>query len=200
MQRGFLPIILIIIAGAVLVIGGGGFWYYQQSAAPSDKPALETQAVTEQPKQQAPTPPPKAAPKPTISPVPPPTLPVPVMLPITPPPPAPPAPLLINGKTLQERLAEAYDRLHTRGSGQHIRDSFPDIELVYTDKAEGMPFPSEILPFRYYYSREADTTFNICEISLSVFICKGKLDKLIKKIDIDSGRCEMTPIYGDPRL
>lgn len=111
-----------------------------------------------------------------------------------------PTPTLINGKTLQERLAEAYERLHTRGSGQHIRDSFPDIKLVYTDKAEGMPFPTQILPFRYYYSREANTTFNICAIELTVFICKGKLDKLIRKGDVDSGRCEMTPIYGDPRL
>lgn len=112
----------------------------------------------------------------------------------------PPAPTLIDGKTLQARLAEAYDRLHTRGSGQHIRDSFPDIELVYTDDAVGMPFPREIIPFRYYYSREADTTFNICAIELTVFICKGKLDTLIRKGDVDSGRCEMTSIYGDPRL
>ena len=111
-----------------------------------------------------------------------------------------PARMLIDGKTLQERLAEAYERLHTRGSGQHIRDSFPDIKLVYTDKAEGMPFPPQILPFRYYYSREANTTFNICAIELTVFICNGKLDKLIRKGDVDSGRCEMTPIYGDPRL
>ncbi len=114
--------------------------------------------------------------------------------------PLPPAPTLIDGKTLQGRLAEAYDRLHTRGSAEHIRKSFPDIELVYTDDAAGMPFPREIIPFRYYYSREADTTFNICAVDLTVFICKGKLDKLIRKGEVDSGRCEMTPIYGDPRL
>jgi len=111
-----------------------------------------------------------------------------------------PAPTLIGGKTSEERLAEAYERLHTRGSAEHIRKSFPDIELVYTDDAVGMPFPREIIPFRYYYSREADTTFNICAIDFTVFICKGKLDKLIRKGDIDSGRCKMTPIYGDPRL
>lgn len=112
-----------------------------------------------------------------------------------------PAPVLIDGKTLQERLTEAYDRLHTRGSGQHIRDSFPDIELVYTDDAAGMPFPREITPFRYYYSREADTTFSICAIELTTFICKGKLDKLIQRENVDSGQCNMTFLYsGDPRL
>lgn len=114
--------------------------------------------------------------------------------------PTQPSPALINGKTVEERLAEAYERLHTRGSAEHIRKSFPDIELVYTDDAVGMPFPREIIPFRYYYSLEADTTFNICAIDFTVFICKGKLDKLIRQGDIDSGRCEMTPIYGDPRL
>lgn len=123
-----------------------------------------------------------------------PTIPTPTATPL------PPAPTLIDGKTLQERLTEAYERLHTRGSAEHIRKSFPDIELVYTDDAVGMPFPREIIPFRYYYSREADTTFNICAVELTVFICKGKLDKLIQKEDVDSGRCEMTPIYGDPRL
>ena len=112
-----------------------------------------------------------------------------------------PVPMLIDGKTLQERLAEAYERLHTRGSGEHIRKSFPDIELVYTDDAVGMPFPREIIPFRYYYSREADTTFSICEIELTTFICKGKLDKLIRRGDVDSGRCKLTLLYyGDPRL
>ena len=119
---------------------------------------------------------------------------------VVPPAPIKTPPQLINGKTVEERLAEAYERLHTRGSAEHIRKSFPDIELVYTDDAVGMPFPREIIPFRYYYSREADTTFNICAIDFTVFICKGKLDKLIRKGDIDSGRCKMTPIYGDPRL
>lgn len=123
-----------------------------------------------------------------------PTIPTPTATPL------PPAPTLIDGKTLQERLAEAYERLHTRGSAEHIRKSFPDIELVYTDDAVGISFPREIIPFRYYYSREADTTFNICAVELTVFICKGKLDHLIRGGDVDSGRCEMTPIYGDPRL
>ena len=119
---------------------------------------------------------------------------------VVPPAPIQTPPQLINGKTVEERLAEAYERLHTRGSAEHIRKSFPDIELVYTDDAVGMPFPREIIPFRYYYSSKADTTFNMCAIDFTVFICKGKLDKLIRKVDIDSGRCEMTPIYGDPRL
>lgn len=98
-------------------------------------------------------------------------------------------------------MQEAQDRLHTQGSGPHIRRDFPDIELVYTDSAESTWFPNQILPFRYYYSPEADRTFNICNIDLTVFICEGKLDRLITKEDIESGRCEATPIYkSDQRL
>ncbi|MBS3067338.1 hypothetical protein J4450_01435 [Candidatus Micrarchaeota archaeon] len=126
--------------------------------------------------------------------------PQPAPLPVPQPPPAPVAqPKVINGKTLSERLEEASDRLHTQGSGQRIRNDFPDIKLVYTDNAQGTGFPEMILPFKYYYSEEADKTFNICKIDLTVFICKGKLDKLITKDDIDSGRCEVTQVYQDPR-
>ncbi len=107
----------------------------------------------------------------------------------------------INGKLVGERLQEASDRLHTQGSGQHIRDDFPDIRLVYTDDAKETGFPQMILPFRYYYSEEADKTFNICNIDFTVFICDGKLERLISKEDIDSGRCEVTPVYtGDSRI
>ena len=109
-------------------------------------------------------------------------------------------PNLVNGKTSEERLQEAYDRLHTMGSGKHARESFPDLELVYTDSAKGTNFPSMILPFRYYYSEELNKTFNICNIELTVFICKGKLDRLITKEDKNSERCEVTQIYQDPRL
>ena len=101
---------------------------------------------------------------------------------------------LVNGKTLEERLKEAYDDLHGFNSALRIKENFPDLELVYTD--QGQPFmPQEILPFRYYYSEEADRTFNLCEVDRSVFICKGKLDRLISDEDINSGRCVVTPIY-----
>lgn len=102
---------------------------------------------------------------------------------------------------MDDRLEEAYDRLHTYGSGPQIREDFPDIEKVYTDHAEETSFPPDILPFQYYYSAEADRTFNICNIDFTVFICEGKLDHLITKEDIESGRCEATLIYKtDPRL
>lgn len=116
-------------------------------------------------------------------------------------PPTKPAPKIINGKILEERLKEANDRLHTQGSGQQIRNDFTDIKLVYTDNAQGTGFPETILPFRYYYSEEANKTFNICNIDFTVFICNGKLSRLISKEDIDSKRCEATFIYlNDPRL
>ena len=172
----------------------------------SEKPQEETTDSSSPPPTAMPAPPTTQLPPPpaTGTPAPSPQ----TSAPVAPPPPLAspvpqpsPAPTLIDGKTWQERLAEAYDRLHTSGSGEHIRKSFPDIALVYTDDAVGTPFPSEIIPFRYYYSSEADTTFNICAVERTVFICKRKLDHLIRQEDVDSGRCELTPIYSlDPRL
>jgi len=118
--------------------------------------------------------------------------------------PVKPEPKIINGKTLEERIEEAYDNLHEAGSSDKILSDFPDVELVYTDDPEASVkkiFPPEILPFHYYYSEEADKTFNLCGVGRSVFICDGKLDREITIEDIDSGRCEITPIYlSDPRL
>lgn len=109
-------------------------------------------------------------------------------------------PALINGKTLDQRLQEASDNLHTEGSGAKIVDDFPDVELVYIDNAESTFFPSNILPFKYYYSQEANKTFSICNINYTVFVCDGKLSSLITEEDITSKRCEITPVYlNDPR-
>ena len=105
-----------------------------------------------------------------------------------------PTPLLINGKTVEERIQEAYDTIHTPSSAQYIRENFPDIQLVYTDPGESF-MPQEILPFRYYYSKEADKTFNICNVELTVFICDGKLERLVTDEDINSNRCIVTPVY-----
>ncbi len=106
-----------------------------------------------------------------------------------------------SNKLADERLKDAYAKLHTPGSGEKLRRDFPDLELLYTDTAYNVGFPDYILPFRYYYSKEVDKTFNICAIETSVFICDGKLSKLISKEDIDSGRCKATEIYlTDRRL
>lgn len=105
-----------------------------------------------------------------------------------------PEPLIINGKTLDQRLEEAYDDLHKPGSSQKIRDNFPDIKVVYTDEGDGYG-PDEIYPFRYHYSEEADITFNLCNVERTVFICEGKLSRQITDEDMDSGRCQVTPIY-----
>ena len=97
---------------------------------------------------------------------------------------------------LEERLGESYSRLHEPDSANLVRDNFPDLELVYTDNpTDSEFFPSQILPFRYYYSKEADKTFSLCATNRSVFICNGKLDRLIAKEDLDSGRCIVTQIY-----
>ncbi len=102
----------------------------------------------------------------------------------------------VADKSLGARLALAHANLHTPDSEGQIRRDFPDIQLVYVDNPKDNPFyPKEILPFKYYYSKEADRTFNICAVHLTVFICKGKLDRKITDADVDSGRCEVTPIY-----
>jgi hypothetical protein len=95
---------------------------------------------------------------------------------------------------VDQRLQEAYNKLHAAGSAQQVRDNFPDIELVFTDTGEPH-YPREILPFEYYYSKEADKTFNLCAIERTVFICDGKLNRKITSEDEDSGRCIITPIY-----
>ena len=103
---------------------------------------------------------------------------------------------LVNGKTLDTRISEAYTKLHVDNSEQQIRSDFPDIELVYTDYAQGLAgFPKNILPFEYYYSPEADLTFNICAIHKTVFICEGKVDELVTPEDLASGRCVSSPEY-----
>jgi len=104
-------------------------------------------------------------------------------------------PILVNGKTTEQRIQEAYDDLHNVGSSQNIRDNFPDIELVYTDNPSNSFYPSEILPFRYYYSKEADKTFNLCNIERTIFICDGKFDYFIDDNTLNSGVCIVTPIY-----
>lgn len=105
-----------------------------------------------------------------------------------------PLPLLVQGKTAEERLQEAIDDLHTVNSALRVKANFPDLELVFTDYGDST-MPPEILPFSYYYSKEVDRTFNLCAVDLSVFICEGKLDRLIGPDDLNSGRCIITPIY-----
>src|SRR3989344_2604787 len=51
--------------------------------------------------------------------------------PVTEPKPLMKKPSLINGKTVKQRLEEAYDSLHTPGSAENIRRYFPDIKLTY---------------------------------------------------------------------
>jgi len=114
----------------------------------------------------------------------------------------PTPPKIINGRTLEQRIQAAYDNLHDAGSSGLILDDFPDVELVFEDDGNSSTFfPAEILPFHYYYSVEADKTFNLCGVGRSVFICDGKLERTITKEDIDSGMCTVTPIYmEDPRV
>jgi hypothetical protein len=61
---------------------------------------------------------------------------------------------------------------------------------------EGKWYPSEILPFEYFYSKEADLTFNLCAIERTVFICKGKLEREISDEEMnDVEKCAETAEY-----
>ena len=101
----------------------------------------------------------------------------------------------------KEKLEKARDLLHEEGSADRVREDFQDLELVYTDYGDGSNMGTQIFPFEYQFSEEANVTFALCAVHRSVFICEGKLDRFITKEDIDSGKCQVTPIYmSDPRL
>ena len=99
---------------------------------------------------------------------------------------------LINGKTAQERLNEATSQLHEEGSADHIRENFPDIELLYSDNPSD--YPSDILPFDYYYSEEVDKTFNLCGVDRTVFICDGKIEETVTDEQLNT-ICDVTSVY-----
>ena len=107
-------------------------------------------------------------------------------------------PALINGKTADQRIEEAYQLLHRPESGAHIRENFPDIRKIYSDPGEA-GFPTEILPFEYYYSPAANKTFNIGALDFTVFICNGELARKITAADENSGRCTVAAIYRATR-
>ena len=93
---------------------------------------------------------------------------------------------------LQNRLDFLYGDLHIPESGNRARENFPDLKLTHTDPAHN-GFPDEILPFRYYYSKEAKRTIAICNIDYTVFFCTKKLTSLISKNDLDV--CEVSSAY-----
>lgn len=71
--------------------------------------------------------------------------------------------------------------------------------MIYTD--EGVSSLSKKnLPFKYYYSFSADLTVSICNIDQTVFICPGKLERVITKDD--PNECKVTPelLESDLRL
>lgn len=99
-----------------------------------------------------------------------------------------------NNQSLNERLRILKDHLHALNSGTEAKQLFPDLASVYTDNGHGNPqIPKEILPFTYYYSQEADITVSICNINQTVFICPGKLERLIQPTDYQN--CQVTKEY-----
>lgn len=102
---------------------------------------------------------------------------------------------LINGKNLEQRLEILRDNLHKEGSGDQAKEFFPDFEVVYIDQGDPL-FPDEILPFVYHYSKEADITVSICNVDYTVFVCNGRLDRLIQESDYEN--CLITKEYLHP--
>lgn len=102
---------------------------------------------------------------------------------------------LIDGKTLSERLGILKTNLHTPGSGDEAKKLFPDFVSVYVDHNKN-PYFSMVVPFTYYYSEEADITVSICNIKMTVFICEGRIDRLIAESDYN--KCQITDAYLHP--
>jgi len=97
-------------------------------------------------------------------------------------------------QSVEERLKVLKNHLHNENSGREAKELFPDLTPVYSDDGHGdRYFPAQILPFTYYYSVEADITVSICNINKTVFICPGKLERLIKKEDFPN--CQVTELY-----
>jgi hypothetical protein len=95
---------------------------------------------------------------------------------------------------LEKRLKTLRDHLHDQNSGPEAKKLLPDLTPIYTDDGhDNRQFPKEILPFTYYYSPEADITVSICNINQTVFICPGKLDRLIQPQDFDN--CQVAQEY-----
>ena len=102
---------------------------------------------------------------------------------------------IIEGKTLSERLSLLKSNLHGQGSGEEAKKYFPDFLEVYVEE-ENPVFPQQFLPFRYYYSEEADVTVNICDVDFTLFVCEGKLDRKLKEADHDN--CKIVDQYLNP--
>lgn len=107
--------------------------------------------------------------------------------------------------SIQSRLATLYSHLHDQQSGTEAHALLPDLTLVYTDDGHGNArIPSQILPFRYWYSAEGNVTVSICAQDYTVFICPGRESALVDAKDwtgcavADNYRELETPPVGAP--
>lgn len=97
---------------------------------------------------------------------------------------------------VQAHLATLYAHLHDLASGTEAHTLLPDLTLVYTDEGHGNArIPKPILPFRYWYSAEADVTVSICAKDYTVFICPGRVDTLVDSMNWNS--CTVSASYRD---
>jgi len=91
------------------------------------------------------------------------------------------------------RVETIREQLHGAGSGAQARALFPDLTLTYVDDGHGKKYPTQILPFRYYWSPSARVTIAICSIERTVFVCPYKVDGLLSTGDFP--KCEVADIY-----
>jgi len=104
--------------------------------------------------------------------------------------------LIIEGKTLEERITILETNLHTPGSAEQARKMFPDLDEIFVEDGSGSSFPSNILPFKYYYSEEAGKTISICNIGYTVFICDSLVDEKIDEDEYDNCRIAREYLQG----
>ena len=93
----------------------------------------------------------------------------------------------VGGDDVDKRLTAVFDKLHSGGSGDFLRASFPDLQ--YLLKWTPIGVTKQIFPFFYYYSPEADTTFVVCNIDKTVAICDGLQNSAISEGDL--GKCTL---------
>jgi len=98
-----------------------------------------------------------------------------------------------EGSDVNERIAVVYENLHNTRSGDYVRASFTDLELLL-EWSPPLGGHRKIFPFRYYYSPEADLTFVICNIERTVAICEGYKDSIVDP-ERDMNECEVAKQY-----
>ena len=101
----------------------------------------------------------------------------------------------IDSKTIKEKVEILKENLYTEGSGNEAKKYFPDLVRVFLNQ-NNPKYSAKVLPFIYYYSKEADITISISNLDFTVFICPGRLDNLLPESKYN--QCDIADEYLHP--